>query len=391
MARRIRRDLGIFIPSVGAQLITTTSLFLTPLIIGALVTKARLDETAAGSIFTVELVASALTTLAVSAWGRPVSLRRAALWGGAIALLGGALTLLSPNYYFLIAVRLLAGLGAGIVAAAAASILPRSFNAERLISVLTFVGIVNGATWLFILPYAVDWLGYRGPYACLIFINLGGLLLLTRLPSPPVRQARVGSAAIGGWPMAGLPVVAAMFLTQLGQGSFWALNEEFGLRAGLEAHTIGTFLSLATLLLLVGVVFTAFAGQRLGRYLPLFVFTAVNAMAILVIAAIPDPTFYVWANVVQAVTNLASVIYQLGIAASLDRSGRVIAAASGVLGLGNGIGPSVATYLDATLGAANVGWFVLMLNIVALLLYALAGARRLPAINSLDPERPAAE
>jgi len=391
MARRIRRDLGIFVPSIGAQLITTTSLFLTPLIIGALITEAKLDETDAGSIFTVELVASALTTLAVSAWSRPHSRRRVAMAGAALALGAGALTMASAAYGFLIAIRLLAGIGAGIVAAEAAAILPRSFNPERLISGLTIVGIVNGAFWLATLPYAVDRLGYRGPYACLMLINLAGMLLLSRLPSPPMRPV-LRTETSGGWPVAGWPVLGAIFLTQLGQGSFWALNELFGARAGLDEHMIGTFLSIATLLLLVGVGFTALVGTRLGRYLPLFIITAINALSILVIAAVPDPNLYIWANVVQAVTNLASVVYQLGLAASLDRTGRVVAAASGLLGLGNGIGPSVATYIETSVGPAELGWFVLALNAAALMLYGLVAARavRLP-VGSLDPERPPAE
>jgi hypothetical protein len=90
---------------------------------------------------------------------------------------------------------------------------------------------------------------------------------------------------------------------------------------------------------------------------------------------------YIGANVLQSVTNLSSLVFQLGLAASLDRTGRVVAVSTGLVTLGNGLGPGLSAGLSGVFGAPSVGVFVLGLNGVALGLYAavkLRGAQVTP-------------
>jgi len=367
-----KRDRTILIPAIGAQLISTTSMFIVPVLLDAL-QRAGLSGAAAGSLFSLELVVSALTTLLVPIVCPPHSFRRGALLGGTLAILGTLLTLVSPAFTFLIAARLIAGFGAGLAAAEATMVVARGFDRERLIAILTVVSIVNAACWLAILPYALDGFGYRGPYGCLLLICLFGTFLLTRLPSP-TRQASGGRRARHGrWQGCWSLVAAAIFLSQLGQGAFWSLEEDFGAAAGFADHTIGLLLSLATLFLLVGAVGTAWAGARFGRFAPLLALTLLNALSILAVVMIPDQTVFIAANLVQSVTNLSSVIYQLGLAASLDRSGRLVSVGTGLLTLGNGIGPSLSTSLDTAFGTGGVGLLLLVLYGLALALYCLVG------------------
>jgi len=368
-----KRDTAIFFPAIGAQLISTTALYILPILMDAL-ERGGLSERKAGLLLSIELAASALATFCVSTWVPSHSVRRGALLGGQLAIIGTVLTLITPAFPALIAVRLVAGIGAGIAAAEAAMVVARGIDRQRLVANLTIVGIVHASFWLAILPYTVDKLGYRGPYVCLLLICLAGTVLLTRLPSVPV--GRHASTGRPHWPIVGLLVVPAVFLTQLGQGTFWSLEETFGSRAGLSDHAIGLFLSMATLFLLVGAVGAAWAGMRFGRFAPLLTLITINALSILVVSAVPIPRVFVVANVVQSVTNLASVIYQLGLAADLDRTGRVISASTGAVTLGNGLGPGFSANLNATFGAPSVGIFVLTLNGLALAFYCLVGLGR---------------
>ena len=374
MIRAPKRDRAILVPAIGAQLISTTSMFIVPVLLDAL-QSVGLSGAAAGSLFSLELVVSALTTLLVPIVCPPHSFRRGALLGGALAILGTALTMVAPAFALLIAARLIAGFGAGIAMAEATMLLARGHDRERLIATLTIVSIVNAACWLAILPYVLDGFGYRGPYGCLLLICLGGTFLLNRLPSPIGRAAGDHRPGRAPWHPSWLLVAAAIFLTQLGQGAFWSLEEKFGEAAGFTGHTIGLLLSLATLFLLIGALGVALVGTRLGRFTPLLVLTLVNALSILAVVLIADRTVFIAANLVQSVTNLSSVIYQLGLAASLDRSGRLVSAGTGLLTLGNGIGPSLSTGLDAAFGTGGVGLLLLVLNGLALALYCLVGLR----------------
>jgi predicted MFS family arabinose efflux permease len=364
-----KRDRMIVLPAIGSQLITTTSLFLVPVLIGSLQTKGGLTATLAGLLLSMELVVTAFTTLVLSACFNGHSTRHWALFGGSLTIVGTALTLISPAIPMLVVTRLIAGIGAGIVGAEATRVLSRGVEKEKLIATVTIASILNAAIWLAVLPYIIDRLGYRGPYLCLLFICLSGTYLLKRLPSLPGREGSEQQALKSPFKTTAVLVLVAIFLTQLGQGTFWSLEEAFGDRAGFSTHAIGVLLAAATLLLLVGAAAAAWISNRFGRYFSLLILVGANAVSILLISTITVHWIFIGANVLQSITNLSAVICQLGLAANLDRTGRVVAASTSLVTLGNGLGPSLSASLSGAFGAPLVGVVVLTFNIIALVLY----------------------
>jgi hypothetical protein len=170
-------------------------------------------------------------------------------------------------------------------------------------------------------------------------------------------------------------VLAAIFLTQLGQGAFWSLEETLALRAGFSGHAIGVLLSVATLLLLVGASAAASVSSRLGRFPAVLILVATNAISILLICTTTVHWIFIAANILQSITNLSSVICQLGLAASLDRTGRVVAASASLVTLGNGLGPGLSANMSGAFGAPWLGTLVLGFNVVALTLYCAVRVR----------------
>lgn len=370
----MKRDRMILLPVIGSQLIVSTSLFLLPVLIDTLQVKGGFSGRAAGFLLSMELVVSAATTLSLSAFFSVHSTRAWAVFGGLLTILGAALTLVSPSSSVVFVARLIAGIGAGIVGAKATSVLSRGIEREKLIATVTVVSIVNAAIWLTMLPHMIDQLGYRGPYVCLLLISLSGTYLLRRLPSlsSPRRTKRSSGTVESSrspFTFAAVLIVAAIFLTQLGQGAFWSLEETYGNRAGFSIYTIGILLAVSTLLLLLGAVGAAWASERFGRFSAMLILIAVNAVSILLVSTIAVHWVFVAANVLQSLTNLSSVIYQLGLAATIDRTGRVIAASTGLVTLGNGLGPSLSASLSSFHGPSSVGVVVLVFNLVALVLY----------------------
>jgi predicted MFS family arabinose efflux permease len=363
-----KRDKLILPPAIGSQIIATTSLFLLPVLINSLQVKAGLSGRVAGLLLSAELVVSAFTTLYMSAYFHDHT-RRTAVFGGYLTVAGTALTLISPSLPMLFATRLLAGIGAGIVSAQATSVLARGIEREKLISIVTIASIVNAAIWLAVLPYAVDRLGYRGPYVCLLLISVVGTLMLRRLPSLPDRPRSDRKALRSPFHPVATCVLIAIFLTQLGQGAFWSLEDAFGRRAGFSDYAIGVLLSVATLLLLLGAAASAWITARYGRFLSLVILVAANAISIVLICTTTVHWIFIAANVLQSITNLSSVICQLGLAAHLDKTGRIVAASTSLVTLGNGLGPGLAANLSSAFGAPSVGFVVLAFNLVALVLF----------------------
>ena len=359
----------ILLPVIGSQLIVMTSMFLMPVLIDTLEVHAGFSAKASGLLLSMELAVSALTTLSLSAWVRAHSARRWALAGALLTVVGTVLSLVSPALPALFATRLLAGIGAGVVGAEATSVLSRGVDRERLIAILTIASIVDAAFWLAVLPYGIDRFGYRAPYACLLLICLCGTFLLLRLPTHSARQRSTGPALRAPFSFSALLAVVAIFLTQLGQGAFWSMEELYGSQAGFDSHAIGMILSISTLLLLLGAVGAACAGNRFGRFNSLLMVIALNAFSMLLVSTIAVHWVYLAANIVQAVTNLSAVIYQLGLAACLDRGGRVVAVSTALVTLGNGVGPGLAASLRGVFGAPFIGVLVLAINCAALALY----------------------
>lgn len=371
-----KRDRIFLLPVIGAQLIIGSSLFLLPVLLEVLRVHAGLSEKSAGLLLSLELATAALTTICLSMWSPVHSARRWALNGGYLAIASTVLTIVSPSLPILVTSRFLAGVGAGIIGAEATSVLSRVCNRERMIAVVTIMSIVDAAILLVALPYIIDVLGYRAPYICLLLVNSAGTLLLARLPN--VRQAVRSFYKASALPNAlpSIVVVTAVFLTQLGQGAFWSMVGRYGSSAGFSSHAIGVILSGSTALLLLGAVGAAWAGDRYGRFSVLFFLIAVNALAILLVGTVPVRSVYIAANIVQSITNLSSVIYQLGLSASLDRFGRTVALSTALVALGNGIGPGLSASFSGLFGASSVAVLVVGLNGAALALYCVLMMRQ---------------
>lgn len=376
LARRVRRDIAILVPAIGSQLIVSTGMFVVPFTLVALLHGGGFDEQTAGFLVSLEALAASITTIGLAAWSWPRSRRRSALGGALSLILGNALAwavMGTSHNEVLIAARLMAGIGAGVVTAEVSAVVARSLDRERMISMLSIAAVLNGSLWIYLIPHAPESVGVGAPYAAMLIGAGLGLLLLTRLPSPVFRSQRLLVPQVDSSvdSRLGAVVLPGVFFTQLGQGAFWTFVAVYGANAGLAEEDIGGLLSVMTLLLLVGVVLTAALGTRLGRFMPLFVLMTINVVSIVAITYSNDPTVYVIANVVQAITNLSSLVYQLGLAAAIDRSGRLFAAANGLTGLGNGLGAAVAGSIAVQFGAAEVGAAVVAFNMLALICYAV--------------------
>jgi predicted MFS family arabinose efflux permease len=366
-----RRDRAILFPAIGAQLMLGTTMSLLPVFLDTLRTQAGLTLRSAGFLLSAELGVAAMTTLILSTWGHLYPERKWALWGGALAVFGTILSLYSPAITILVASRLLAGVGTGIVGAQALRVLARGSDKERLIAFVTIASILNAALWFALFPLLISHLGYRALYLCLLVVFLAGTALLTRLPSFPNRRlvqmrktgSRISTPAI--------LVVIAIFLTQLGQGAFWSLDEIYGVNSGFSSDTTGTILAVSTLLLLAGAGGAAWASDRYGRFRTLFLLILMNALAIAMAGTVRIHWVYVAANILQALTNLSSLVYQLSLAADLDRLGRAVAAATAMVTLGNGIGPGLPAWLSSYLGMPSVAVVVLAIDCFALALFSM--------------------
>ncbi len=134
-----------------------------PLLVSALIAGLGLDERNAGLVVSVELLTVGLTAFCISPFVHRSPRRTLALIGATLAIAGHLLSVFAADMSLLIAVRVLAGIGAGMLIAVGNASVASSDNPDRMFSLVL---IVIGASHLAILPtmpmFISRWLS-RGP------------------------------------------------------------------------------------------------------------------------------------------------------------------------------------------------------------------------------------
>lgn len=185
-----RRDVAIAVPAIGGQPAVSAGLFVAPVVFNVLTAQAGYDAAGAATLLSLEMTISALTTLGLSGIIRSEAAKKLAILGAGLVVIGNGLSLVSSAGLALALPRAMAGVGAGILAAAIAVISVRARNPERLFSLQTICAIAVGSALLAVIPTLVPALGYRAPYAALLAVAIASALLVARLPAPITASAR---------------------------------------------------------------------------------------------------------------------------------------------------------------------------------------------------------
>src|SRR5689334_5297674 len=107
--------------AIGLSVAGIAAFSILPVMIGAIADAQALDASQAGLIAAADLCGFALASLLAGIWIRGVDGRRAAAAGLLAAFIGNLLSLRAPGFEWLLGVRLLCGLGAGLAYSVAMS------------------------------------------------------------------------------------------------------------------------------------------------------------------------------------------------------------------------------------------------------------------------------
>jgi len=164
----------------------------------------------------------------------------------------------------------------------------------------------------------------------------------TPLPASGTPQARPSDKATPqrSWILAGI-VLLSITLFWAQQNALYAYMERIGNAAGLSAQFIGFTLGLANLTGFAGASLVAWLGTRFGRLLPLVLSTAIQLICLWALSGIISSSGYLIAiGVISLAWNIVNPI-QIGILAGVEPSGRALALASTVIGVGLAAGPAL--------------------------------------------------
>lgn len=365
----------------AAALIGSAGNLTLPLWLGAVVEGLGAAERDAALVGSAELGCLAAASLLVAPRVERLSRRALVLAGALLLSLGHAAAALAPSLVTLAAARSVAGLGAGLVMAAANATAAGATLPERVYALMFVLGGAGCAVLMLVLPRAIASWGTAGAFGALLAATLLAGPLLAWMPARPPPGDNPPARGLP-WRPAVAAALAASLIVMVGVDALWTFAERIGRGAGVERGAIGLVLAVASLAVLGAAALASWLGLRLGRVAPLCLGFGLAVAASLVLGQARSPGVWVGAVLVLGPAFYFTQPFMMGTMAALDPYGRVTTTGGAAMTVGAALGPAVGGLLAAGERYARLGWLGAACGLASL---ALIGGAALAAGRARAP------
>lgn len=376
----------VFSAAGSAYGVGLLGLWALPFLISAIINDLKLNEAQAGILMSAEFIFTMLASLLVAPFMGRAPRRTLALLGTLLAIVANLVSASMTELYSLAAVRCVAGIGAGLALACGNACVSSAKQPDRIaghmnvLSVLLMIVVMLGYAKVMALY------GLPGLYYAMAATMAVMLLAIPAMPQrAPVMEATVslqGAKGGSGNVLLSLPAICmmlAMFVFQARDTMGWAFVERIGTMVGYNGDELGVLLSFQSFVGLIGPLLAAMVGKRFGLSTPVILaILLTGATSLSYVLGEHSKTLYTVGVMTICVTYFYALSYLTGLAAALDREGRVVAAASSFLSLGLAVGPAISGGLISLGGFSLAAWGIAVTVLLTLLLVIipLASIRR---------------
>jgi predicted MFS family arabinose efflux permease len=342
--------------------VTEAIFLILPSFVGAIGDLLHLSPVRTGLLGSADLAGIALSTATGAWWLRRVSWRRTAT--GALALLSllNALCFFVTGFYPLMALRLAAGVTAGVAYAVALAGIVDTRRADRSAGLLLCMQVVFSAIGLYVADAVPPQWRLDIVYGYVLAWLVPTLLITWwRFPEDPGERPRSGTLQWRRMAGRGAAALLGAGLYFLMIGAVWGYLEGVARSAGLTLEQTGGALSAGLVLSLAGSAAAALIGVRFGRVLPLMVTALFQIGALLLLTRLghyarPAAAFF-WINAVFQIFWSYVIAYFIIIFNDVDASGRFVAFYGTASHLMLAVGPYVGALLIENGGYTLLLWF----------------------------------
>lgn len=383
---------GNIIASILVTKAAVATFNISPFLLGGYIDHIGLSASQASRVLAVEIFSLALSNAAACLWLHRFSYRSLAqrLLLALIAL--NVSCIFSTGYDTLLAQRAAVGVVEGALLAVGFGLLGTTSHPERNFGFYFAASLTVGAINVRILPLFMETAGVTGLFTNLSLyavIALAGSFWLRRggfsAQEPAPSHARPADAA--GAPRLAIPLVTlvsllvANYIYFVGQGAVWSFFERLGQQNSLPFENIASALSLSLLVGVAGGLAASWLDVKLGRLVPLLVAIAMACASVGILWNSPGVVAFAIAGCLFNFANNLGHPYILGIASTIDRSGRMTIFSGALHTAGQATGPFIAGLLVSPPIFTNALWVgVVMFGLTVVLVapLALLDARKAP-------------
>ncbi len=326
------------------------------------------DDQGAGFAMTAEMFGLATTTILMTFTAHRVNWRSVILGSLIVMFLANVLCTLTTDLNTFMALRFLAGLGAGSLVSLSFAAVGLTSNPDRNFGLLIMWVLTYGAIVLWLMPSAYALAGMDGALWFFALFPLVAVPFIRNLPADGESLAQVEEDAVNLTTGMKAMALIAMLAYFIAQGVVWAYLFLIGLAGGLSEQEVANGLTLSQFAGIAGALLAATMANRYGRSLPLTVGILGGALCLYFLVGRYE--FLVFALAV-GIYNFAWNMthpFLLAAMASFDRRGRVVVYAVAMQMVGLAIGPGLAASVIAEGDYINVNWLGAGLFVVSLAL-----------------------
>ena len=299
----------------------------------------------AGLVVTLELFFAAISSLyfgTVSYKGRALG-----LIGSIIVMICYYLCSISDDVNQITIIKAFSGIGCGMLIASGHSILASSRDPNRSYALFTLFASLTAAFLIYISSTWIEDVGHSYYFFNFIYVYIA-LTLLFFLS----RQSKDQSDKRNGGPITKkllyFLLITAVLFYEIPSSGMWAFMERFGVEyIDLGVAEVGSVISLAIILSLLGPVFIGVFGNKIRRKETILFCLLVSSLCVYAIFGIPSFNTFYYGNIIWNIVFVIMVILILAAAADIDPSGRL------------GAWLNACILLSASLAPAVFGWIML--------------------------------
>lgn len=363
--------LSAFASAYGVGLLT---LLMLPFLMGAMMNGLELSEGTTGLILSVEFTLAMVSSLLIAPYINRVPRKTVAVIGTIMAIIANILSAYISDVALLICVRAFAGFGAGLALAAGNSVIASAQDPDKTAGQVNVLFVVLMIIVMLGFGFIADNFGLVGTYYGIAATYAVMLIMVVRLPqyvdvesdsSMDVDNSKVRMSLIGLVPIG---MMATMFLFSMRDTMGWAFVEQIGVALGYSTSEMGIILAVQAFIALLGPLVVAKVGNKFGITIPVLIGIIGHGLITLGYLMASDSKFFYTAIVLMnATAYFYALAYLTGLAASLDKEGRIVAATGSFIALGIAVGPAFAGQLINLGGYSLAAWSIIMIIILTVI------------------------
>ncbi|WP_425930529.1 MFS transporter [Pseudomonas sp. NyZ201] len=370
----------VFSAAASAYGVGLLGLWALPFLISAIIHDLQLNEAQAGLLMSAEFGFTMLASLLVAPFMGRAPRRTLAIAGTLLAIVANLVSAHIVDLYTLAAVRCVAGVGAGLALACGNAAVSSAKQPDRIaghmnvLSVLLMIVVMLGYAKV-MAAFGLPGLYYAMAATMAVMLLAIPFMAQRATLAETVVVSRTGQGNV----LLSLPAVCmmlAMFVFQARDTMGWAFVERIGTMVGYSGDELGVLLSVQSVVGLVGPLLAAMIGKRFGMSTPVILAVLLTgATSLSYVLGEHSKTMYTAGVMTICITYFYALSYLTGLAAELDREGRVVAAAGSFLSLGLAVGPAISGGLISLGGFGLAAWGIAVTVVLTLALVSVPLAR----------------